>query len=149
MIGRGKRHITYVNDKTVNFEKLKAMKILLIEDDRILRFTLREVLEAEGYEVFEAADGISGIKAYESGKFNMVITDLVMPGKDGMEVISEVRKHDWNTKIIAMSGGSRFPANDFLLMATLLGADMVLPKPFEIKELIQSANELLMVSQHH
>lgn len=125
------------------------MKILLIEDDRILRFTLREVLEDEGYEVFEAADGASGIKAYENGHFDMIITDLIMPGKDGMEVISDVRKADWNTKIIAMSAGSRFPANDFLLMATLLGADLVLSKPFEIRELIQSASDLLLVSQHH
>ncbi len=125
------------------------MKILLIEDDAILSSTLKNLIETEGYRVEIANDGLSGLNKYKNDRFELVITDIILPGKDGMEVISEIRQHDWKTKIIAISGSSSFPSNDFLLMASIMGADVVLTKPFEVEDLILAIKELLSVLEFH
>jgi DNA-binding response OmpR family regulator len=125
------------------------MKILLIEDDIILNSTLTDLLNAEGYQVEVANDGLSGLKRYKTDRFDLVITDIILPGKDGMEIISEIRKQDKGTKIIAISGGCRYPSNDFLLMASIIGADIVLAKPFEIDEFLSSVKELVSLMAYH
>ena len=81
-----------------------AISILLVDDDDQFRAMLCEALTGEGYQVQEASDGRQGIKLYENHPTDIVITDLVMPGKEGLEMIVEIKKLDSKVKIIAISG---------------------------------------------
>jgi DNA-binding response OmpR family regulator len=109
--------------------------ILLIEDDDLLRRLLRIYLGNQGYVVTEARTGAEGLTLQCSEPADLVLTDILMPGKDGLEVVIELRRKYPKTKLIAMSGGGRGPAADYLRMATRMGADHVLGKPFSMSEL--------------
>ena len=80
-------------------------RILIIDDEQQIRSMLRLMLEREGYEVVEAPDGIEGIRVYRRKPADLIITDLIMPNKDGIGMIIELRKEFPDVKIIAMSGG--------------------------------------------
>jgi len=118
-------------------------RILVIDDERGVRLTIQVILEREGYEVICAADGDQGLRAFASTSPQLVITDIIMPDKEGLETIMEIRARDAATPIIAMSGGGRVGNADFLQMAARLGADEVLPKPFEREDLIGAVRRLL------
>lgn len=116
-------------------------RILLIDDEELVRFSLRQILEIDGHEVDEAADGNEGLRCIESVPYDLVITDILMPGKEGVETIIEARQDRPNLKIIAISGGGRFGNYDFLQLAQQFGADAVLSKPFNrqrLSELVES-----------
>jgi len=117
--------------------------ILVIEDDDHVRGMLRQMLRGEGYEVMEAAEGGAGLKLYREKPADLVITDIVMPGKEGLETIMELRRSYPRVKIIAISGGGRLGPRDYLQTAKLLGAHRIFFKPFEMKELLQAVQELL------
>lgn len=110
-------------------------RILLIDDEELVRFSLRQILEIDGHDVDEAADGTEGLSRIADGEYDLVITDILMPGKEGVETIIEARQDRPNLKIIAISGGGRFGNYDFLQLAQQFGADAVLPKPFNRKAL--------------
>ena len=101
------------------------------------------MLIASGYDVIEAADGKEGLRVYQSGKVDLVITDIMMPEKDGMETISEMRWIDPKVRIIAISGNDRTGEQTYLGMAETLGADGVLAKPFELKGLLAKISDVL------
>ncbi len=103
---------------------------------------LGHMLEAEGYEVIDASDGHEGIQRYREAPTDVIITDLIMPEKEGLATIMELRRDFPDAKIIAISGGGKGML-DFLPVATKLGAQRVLSKPFERDELLGAIQEVL------
>ncbi|HWK46128.1 MAG TPA: response regulator [Stellaceae bacterium] len=118
-------------------------RILIIDDDQAVRFTIQAILQREGYEVVCASDGDQGLRALERVNPHLIITDIIMPNKEGLATIMEIRAHDTKTPIIAMSGGGRTGNMDFLKMAETIGANEVLPKPFERDHLTAAVRRLL------
>ena len=119
-------------------------RILIIEDDDQFRTMLRKMLETAGYkDIEEAANGSIGVKLFRQHPFDLVITDIVMPDKEGLEMIPELARDYPRIKIIAMSGGGRTETQGYLKMAKYLGASRTLAKPFEYSDLIDTVQELL------
>lgn len=117
--------------------------ILLIEDDISFRTMLCMALRQMGNEVVEASEGEHGLGLYETGRFDLVLTDLIMPGVEGIETITKlIRKHP-TVKIIAMSGGGRTSPESYLKMARRLGAKEILAKPFSIEDLGRAIDSVL------
>jgi len=117
--------------------------ILLIDDDLKIRELLRRILEHAGYEVVEASDGREGLSLYRERKPDLVITDIVMPGKDGLETITDLRIEFPGSKIVAISGGGRLDPKPYLELAEGFGADRLLTKPFGHEELLEAVQNLL------
>ena len=108
------------------------MRVLLIEDDASVRRIVRKMLERGRHEVAEAENGRIGLERLSNTEFDLVITDIVMPEMDGIEMLIELRKQHPTLRVIAMSGGGRSGNMDFLGSAEKLGASAVLHKPFTI-----------------
>lgn len=118
-------------------------RILVIDDDDLVRETICEVIESFNYEVAQARNGTEGLKALNGDRLpDLVITDIIMPGKSGLEIIAEIRKTFPAVKIVAISGGGGSKAGDILALARELGSDRVISKPIDIKELRQALTEL-------
>ncbi len=118
-----------------------SQSILLAEDDEAIRQMVRRTLEQAGYSVCEAADGTEAMRALSCVPFDLLITDIVMPGADGIETILHARKIMPGIKIIAISGcGSR---DLFLDDASSLGATRTVSKPFRPTQLLHVVTELL------
>jgi CheY-like chemotaxis protein len=118
-------------------------RLLLVDDDEPLRRVLGRTLERAGYSVLTAANGAEALKLYQQEPVDLVITDLVMPEKEGFETIMELKRLQRDLKIIAISGGGRGDAGDYLPVARHLGAAKVLAKPFSMEEILQAIRELL------
>jgi DNA-binding response OmpR family regulator len=99
---------------------------------------LKLVLTSSGYDVCEASDGAGVCELYQQQRFDLVITDLVMPDVEGMGVISKLRRTDLNVRIIAMSGGGQLEGEEYLKIAQKLGAQHTLSKPFSNQELLET-----------
>lgn len=117
--------------------------ILVIDDDALLSEVLKLGLERFGHQVSEARDGRSGLAIQQARPVDLVITDILMPGMEGLETILELRRHYPQVKIIAISGGGLGRAGDYLTMATKFGAHRVVPKPFSMTRLAELVTELL------
>ncbi|MGH9551886.1 MAG: response regulator transcription factor [Terriglobales bacterium] len=111
--------------------------VLVIDDEPMVRQTIRLVLERHGHQVVEAENGIVGLKKYDEAAFDLVITDILMPEKEGIGTIQDLRARNSAVKILAISGGGRVENLDYLTMAGQLGADDALPKPFEPRQLLE------------
>lgn len=118
-------------------------RILLIDDDDSFRAMLATTLTKLGHTVCEAPDGNAGILAMRTFTAELVITDLIMPDKEGLETIIEMRRIDPTLRIIAMSGGGRGSAEDYLDFAKILGARAVLQKPFGRDKLEEAIRAVL------
>lgn len=118
-------------------------KILVVDDEIQIRGMLKAVLESAGHDVILAEDGNVGMKLFAEQAFDLVVTDLIMPDKEGLEMVTEIRKSRPETKIIAMSGGGRLGPTDYLKYAEKLGAHISLTKPFENQELVTCVEKLL------
>ena len=118
-------------------------KILVIDDEPSILLMIKKMLEKEGHEVDLALNGRDGTELFENIKPAMVITDIIMPEKEGLETILELRKKNPGLKIIAISGGGRISPEGYLPGAKLLGADMVFQKPLVPKEFISAVSKLL------
>jgi len=119
-------------------------KILIIDDDNQFRRLCRIILENAGYtDIVEAENGHIGMKLIRNDHFDLVITDIIMPDKEGIETIMETRKDFPAIKIIAMSGGGKVGPDNYLVMAGHLGAGRTLAKPFQQSELVNAVRELL------
>ena len=112
------------------------MKILVIDDDHMVRYALSRILQRSGYDVVTASDGKRGMMLVREELPDVVITDIIMPEQERIETISLLRHQYPQMKIIAISGGGRIRNIDFLEMARSLGADDVISKPFEADELL-------------
>lgn len=106
-------------------------RIILIDDDFLIRDMLSEFLEEFGYEVITAADGAAGLKLQRQQPADLIITDLIMPGQEGIETIIQLNKEFPSTKIIAISGGGKIGPDSYLKIASLLGAT-TMEKPLNI-----------------
>ncbi|GAB6905869.1 Response regulator receiver protein [Desulfosarcina cetonica] len=118
-------------------------KILVIDDDDTVRLSLRLALEDADHDVDVAADGEEGILRMRANPADLVVTDIFMPEKEGLETIDEIRRAFPATKIIAISGGGRMDPNAYLEISQSVGADRALNKPFDIKLLLDTVRELL------
>lgn len=118
-------------------------KILLVDDDTQVRKMLKITLEREGYEVAEAADGNEAVRVYDPETTDLVITDIVMPEKEGIETIMELKAVNPGVKVIAISGGGRISPEDYLKWARRFGVANTFTKPVDREELLTSVAELL------
>lgn len=120
-------------------------KILLIDDDEDFNRSLKDYLENEGYSVVSAENGKVGLKKIQETDPDLIITDIVMPETDGMELLTQIKNNPKlsSKKIIAISGGGRMDKKLFLDIAKDLGADCVFDKPLDIDALVESVGSLL------
>ena len=118
-------------------------RILVIDDDNHIRETVRRVLEARGHNVRVVEDGADGIDSIAESAPDLVITDIFMPGQDGIETLVELRKAFPKLKVIVMSGGDSSGVMNLLEDAKLLGANRTLPKPFKPEELMEAVDTVL------
>ena len=118
-------------------------RILVVDDNEQMRRTLRRTLERAEHSVTEAADGRAALKLYVAQSPDLVITDIVMPEREGIETIREMRRMAPNAKIVAISGSDIGGTLDLLWTARELGADAALRKPFRAAELLEVVSALL------
>lgn len=118
--------------------------ILVIDDDRTICELFRMVLEDAGYKVTTALDGKCGVRLFRETEFDLVITDIIMPEKEGLETIREIRQlAGMKYPIIAVSGGGHLDAGHYLKTAEMMGADKTFSKPVDNDDLLGAVNELL------
>lgn len=118
--------------------------ILLIEDDEQFRTMLVQVLASESHNVDSAVDGVEGFKQALQKKHDLVITDILLPKKDGIEIIMDLNRSGYTIPIIAISGGRRSISADFNLeSAALVGVKAILAKPFTRTDLRNAINRAL------
>jgi DNA-binding response OmpR family regulator len=110
--------------------------ILIIDDEPMIRHLATRILDRAGYRALSAANGILGLACFRRERPALVITDLIMPEREGIETIRHIRREGADTPIIAISGGTLTGTADFLAMARELGATAILRKPFEPIELL-------------
>ena len=118
-------------------------RVLVIDDEENIRLMVQQMLKRAGYDAVAAGDGSEGIRLQREKPADLVITDLIMPGQEGLETIMEIRRSFPKTKIIAISGGGHAGVLDFLPIATQLGALRTLPKPFTHQQLLGLVKEVL------
>ena len=118
-------------------------RILVVDDDNAVRATICENLREWGFDVIEASNGMHACVAFDSSNIpDIIITDIIMPGMDGIGVIEEMRKRKIAAKIIAISGGSRMESEDFLAIAKRKGADLAFSKPLNLDQLESALGDL-------
>jgi DNA-binding response OmpR family regulator len=117
------------------------MKILVIDDDEMVRRMVTRILHSDGHEVLCAADGAAGMMLLREHAPAVVITDIIMPEQEGIETILSIRREKPEVKIIAISGGGLFGEIEVLKMARLLGADEVIAKPFRAQDLLSRVRQ--------
>ena len=118
-------------------------RILVIDDEVEIRSLLRALLERAGYEVLDAEDGNAAGEVCRNGSVDLIITDLLMPVQDGLEVIVEMKRECPDIKVIAVSGGGRSAQLNLLPAARQLGAARTFEKPFSTRALLDAITELL------
>lgn len=123
-------------------------RILVVDDDGALRTLLVHALEDAGYSVRSAEDGDEAETYLRDGSFDLVVTDLVMPHRDGLETIHLVKHLRPDTKIIAMSGGGLHITGNYLAAALAFGADEALSKPFRLRTFLGVVSGLLAGKAH-
>ena len=127
-------------------------RVMIIDDEEDIRIVLKEIFTRAGFDAVVASDGNEGLNMLREQAADLVITDVIMPGSDGVETAYDIRMEFPKTKIIVMSGGGNAaplgyePAavstTAFLASAAAVGADMTMTKPFDREELIKVAREL-------
>jgi DNA-binding response OmpR family regulator len=133
----------------VEGKRAKGMpKILVMDDDEHVRVLLKDVLQEHGYEVHEAADGWEGTKLFCDRPIDLVIVDLFMPKKDGVETIIEIRRTRPDVKTIVISEGGLLGELEFLTHARTFGADRSFAKTFRLGEFVDSVRDLVDPSHH-
>lgn len=120
-----------------------SRQILIIEDDFAVRELILQTLSKAGYEVIAAEDGVEGLNLFREKNPDLVITDIVMPQKEGLQTIIEMRQESPGVKVIAMSGGGRYSNADYLKLARKFGARKTVAKPFMRDEMLAAVREVL------
>lgn len=121
-------------------------KVLVVDDDRYICYLFRDVLTENDYEVKCAEDGGEAIRIYREFLPQLVILDVIMPGKEGVETITELKKLNPDIKVIAVSGGHRANAKKYLEMMKNFGANRVFEKPVPLDQLVDAVDDLLFGS---
>ena len=121
----------------------RMARILFIDDDPPTLDLFGQILKGAGHEVIMARDGVTGIALYRKNPTDLIITDIMMPVKDGMEVISELKRDFPQVKIIAISGSDREERREFFFdVSRILGAKRTFEKPIDPVALLQAVREL-------
>jgi len=118
-------------------------RILVIDDDEQVLDMLYQSLTREGYDVLRASNGEQGLRLYRQEPVDLIITDIIMPEKEGIETIIELRQDFPDVKIIAMSGGGRIGTKDYLHLAKIFGVQRTFTKPVAREQLLDAITELL------
>ena len=118
-------------------------RILIIDDEPHILLMLKKMLERAGYEIDLASNGKEGLALFQNKPSDLVITDIIMPEKEGLETIREMRRIQSELKIIAMSGGGKISAENYLETAKIFGASRIIEKPFSQQDMVSAARELL------
>ena len=128
-------------------------KILIVDDEEHVRAALKQVLERAGYEVVVASTGNEGLELMKNEGADLVITDVIMPGIDGIATARQIREKYRNTRIIVISGGGKtapepyepdaISTRSYLASASSAGADRTLSKPFDREEILRAVREVL------
>lgn len=116
-------------------------RVLVVDDDKILRETLRDILLFNGFVVSDACDGSTAIDLILENNYDLVITDILMPEKDGFDVIVESKKK--GAMVLAISGGGYLSSDIYLRMAIDTGADDIISKPFDVDNLLIKIQKLI------
>jgi DNA-binding NtrC family response regulator len=117
--------------------------ILVIDDEASIRTILRRMLEAEGHTIVEAADGDEGLGHFRAEPPDLVITDIFMPNREGLETIMAMRRTEHPVPIIAISGGGASGEMTSLALANRMGAVSTLQKPFDRETLLKCVRKAL------
>ena len=120
-----------------------GQRILIVDDDPGIRRALHILLSREGYHVTQARDGVEALRLWRDHGSDLVITDLHMPEKNGIETIVEILSHNPSMRIIAMSGGGQTKRLDLLGNASMLGAVHTIEKPFTLNEMMSMVRQAL------
>jgi len=119
------------------------LKILIIDDEAPIRKLLRKLFEKNEYKVLEATNGIQGIKLFNEQHPDLIISDLIMPEKEGLETIRDIKKLNPHVPIIAISGGGITDPKMYLDLASKFGATRTFSKPIDNKVLLSAIKEIL------
>ena len=121
-------------------------KILLVDDDEVFNESLKEYLEYKGFTVLSAFNGKQGLEMITTEKPDLVITDIVMPEVEGIELLTSVVIDSLvqRPKIVVISGGGRIGSSNYLSIAREIGADAVFEKPLDFNLLVKEINDLLV-----
>ena len=122
---------------------VRPARVLVVDDDPAVRKTVRRHLTAAGCEVLEAADGRIALKVLEEQQVDLLITDMYMPGVDGVELAIRTRQAERPVPMIGISGGGYMDQSDVLELARSMGVARTLPKPFDGEELLAAVNDVL------
>jgi YesN/AraC family two-component response regulator len=118
-------------------------RLLIIDDDFFVRDMLERLMRKAGFDVSTAENGADALRLHRHNPADLVITDILMPEKEGLETITEFRRSFPGVKVIAISGGGRIGPANYLKMAKLLGADRTFAKPVDTSQLLSAVEELL------
>jgi len=117
--------------------------ILIIDDEDDLRRSMRDALEEAGHDVLEAENGARALDLLERKSADLIVTDIMMPETDGIEVVISLRRENPDLPIIAISGGGRMGSTNYLILAEKLGANQILRKPFRRLQLVGAVRDCL------
>lgn len=120
-----------------------SIRVLVIDDSAVMRRLVMMTLNDAGYAAYSASDGEEGMRLWQQTEPELVITDIMMPERDGIETIMEIRRHRPRAKILAMTGFRHSGSVDFAEMLQRLGADDVLVKPFDPEVLLTRVDRLI------
>ena len=118
-------------------------RVLVVDDDQDVREMLRQMLERAGYGVSIATNGKEALTEYRAAPADLMVTDIVMPEKEGLETILDLRKDFPDVKIIAISGGGRLGPQNYIEMASAFGAKRTFTKPLDRKEFLAAVSDLI------
>lgn len=113
------------------------MKVIVVEDDSLYRNLVQKILKKKGYQVEAYANGDEAIRAIRSSDFDLLVTDMVMPGTEGIELIAEIKDCRPQIKVLAVSGSGSVGRSTYLALAKAHGADAILEKPFSPDQLCE------------
>ena len=117
--------------------------IIIVDDDPTVRLIAREILVMEGHAILEADDGVEALKLIAGIRIDLVVLDMLMPNKDGLETILDLRRSHPHIRILAISSGGAMKAGQLLNMALIFGADGAMSKPLRLEAFSQTVNRLL------
>ena len=124
---------------------LETLTVLVIDDDELTRMTIANILRKNGCTVIEAHNGNEGLSLFQKENPHLVITDMLMPDKEGLETIADIRALNPATMVIAMSGGGSTQNMAFLKLSEKVGANRLMSKPIKPDELMHTVKSLMGV----
>lgn len=125
----------------------RSATVLVVDDNVMVLQALEMLLGDYGFTVLTAVDGLQGLREYREHSPDVVLTDIIMPEKEGISLIADLRHEFPDAKIVAMSGGGRIGNSDYVTIAKALGADAGLHKPFDDDQLVETIRMLLRTSE--